>query len=188
MQTEKLRLFLSVVILTITLSCSNPEKDLEKASAQNTIEAYNAIIEKYPNSEYAKKAKKGIEDIVYLQKHPLKDQGFDHLLLLDDEYTMQCGDEKLPVRALRVEKPTIITYDDFKSKFNWDGKEKLFRIKSSESNQFSGFGINPEGERVLHGSLCLGNLQLTGPIILKSGGMLFQTNSELIHVAPENKK
>ena len=31
MQTEKLRLFLSVVILTITLSCSNPEKDLEKA-------------------------------------------------------------------------------------------------------------------------------------------------------------
>jgi hypothetical protein len=96
---------------------------------------------------------------------------------------MQCGDDESPVRAFKVEEPTLITYADFTDKFNWDGVDRLFHPRDSNPDHFAGVGINPgTGERELHGSLCLGNLRLSGPILMKRGGMLFQQNAMLIHV------
>lgn len=68
MDTKKLRNYLFNFILfllfIVFISCGgNPEKDFEKASNQNTIEAYQKFIEKYPSEIQSDKAKAILTEI-----------------------------------------------------------------------------------------------------------------------------
>lgn len=56
-------LILAVVFTPIIMSCSNPEKDFEKAKIENTIEIFEDYINKYPESYHIDEAKNMILDI-----------------------------------------------------------------------------------------------------------------------------
>ena len=58
-------LLLAAVFTTTTISCSNPKKDFEKAKLENTIQGFQDLIKKYPESEYAKEANKIIHDLAF---------------------------------------------------------------------------------------------------------------------------
>lgn len=62
---NSVRLLVIVIFTIATMSCSNPEKDFEKAKAKNTIEAFEDHINKYPESNHIDEAKKMILDIAY---------------------------------------------------------------------------------------------------------------------------
>lgn len=58
-------LLVIVIFTTATMSCSNPEKDFEKARATNTIEVYEEFIKKHPESELIEEANKIIQDLAF---------------------------------------------------------------------------------------------------------------------------
>ena len=49
--------------LLFLVGCATPKKDWEKAQRLNTIEAYEEFLQKHPDSEFAYKAKRKIEEI-----------------------------------------------------------------------------------------------------------------------------
>jgi len=49
----------------ILVSCSNPERDFQKAKQINTEQAFQKFLEKYPSSPLVKEAKAQIEEIAY---------------------------------------------------------------------------------------------------------------------------
>lgn len=51
-----LRLAVAAVALALVAACSNPETDFKAAQAENTEAAYRTVIDKHPDSEWARKA------------------------------------------------------------------------------------------------------------------------------------
>jgi hypothetical protein len=57
---------LLVIVIFCAFSCSNAEKDFEKAKTANTIKDYEDYIQKHPNSELVKEAKKAIYELTLI--------------------------------------------------------------------------------------------------------------------------
>ena len=73
----KSSLFFMVLLI---ISCSNPEKDFNKAKKKNSISLYEKLIKKYPKSEFTIQAKKNIfllenadSDILKIVKRGVKE-------------------------------------------------------------------------------------------------------------------
>jgi outer membrane protein assembly factor BamD (BamD/ComL family) len=58
-------LFIITLLAVTSISCGNPEKDFNKAKAENSIESLENFVNKYPESPYTEEAQKIIYDLAF---------------------------------------------------------------------------------------------------------------------------
>ena len=83
--------------------------------------------------------------------------------------------------------PTVLTYQELKDRFNWDGKETVYRWASSMSGK-----VREGGKFLWFGPMCLGNLQFRGTWTFEQDGMHFPGGGKIIYstvksAAPEKE-
>lgn len=84
--SSKFLLFLFIIVFISC--CSSPEKDFEKASSQNTIEAYQKFLEKYPSGDQSDKGRAILAKVKKLA-NPLPDLYLGKDKLLNDINLLQ---------------------------------------------------------------------------------------------------
>lgn|GEM_PF-2977447 len=134
-------LLLTAVLTIATSSCSNPEKDFEKAQMENTIGALENFINKHPESNRIDEAKNMILEIAYndaLGENTNK--AFDVFINTynpDDEYISRI-DEQIKLKqeylqqAIKAHNLAQQETDDGKKKQSFDKAEDLFNKANFE--------------------------------------------------------
>jgi hypothetical protein len=115
-----LLVLLLIVIFSISaLSCSNAEKDFENARTANTIKDYEDYIQKHPDSERVKEAKKAIYDLA-VNDDTLKKEVESCVKTQENDATIRF--KKFSISEPNFEKYTINFYGKYKSMFSLGGK------------------------------------------------------------------
>jgi hypothetical protein len=62
-----LNVSLILSVLLLASACSNSKKDWQETETLNTVEAYEAFLQKHPSGSFADSARQGIEKLEWLQ-------------------------------------------------------------------------------------------------------------------------
>lgn len=154
----------------------------DAARADNSAAAYENFLKAHSDSEFAQDARTQLQILHF----PLTKQGYVHLRVLEG-VPFRCQVERregglgaaASVRAYEAVVDTQISADDLRSVFGWDGVGRLHRVPGDET--MAGVRYDANGDQVTFGTMCLGNIQFTGPVKIVPGRVTPLKGTVLVH-------
>lgn len=159
-----------------------------------SVADYEAFLAKFPESEPAAEAHAAVRRL----KFPLEPQGFPHLQATHREATA-CAGAGSAVTTFEAVEDTPISAEQLRTVFGWDGGEIVWkwsdRMSGIELTNGSVYALGPgtvdrrrgvpfemgfRGEGF--GDLCVGNLQVEGPLAFTSAGVRLHKGTRISHV------